>query len=228
MQCVYSAFIFRYRLVPTGSENPKVCVRDVCREFACELESIFVGVGLLLLSFLHFTTNLPKTDCSAKKREGARAEMVHSETSRSLHCTHRPREGTEKRKKNYFTPSHSVPPTGGLTTSQKTDASLCWVFCLLSSEGEVNVRQQRRTVQSRRQFSIGEEAVAGFIRWNFLLPVSARIIIQVTVCPPSPSPSHFASVLQDYSYKGNRLGRETGLRLLSVYCILNPVAESSV
>lgn len=31
------------------------------------LKVMFVGAGLLLLSFLHFTTNLPKTDCSAKK-----------------------------------------------------------------------------------------------------------------------------------------------------------------
>lgn len=98
MQCVYSAFIFRYRLVPTGSENPKVCVRDVCVTCAgsllVNLKVMFVGAGLLLLSFLHYQ---PTENClQCKKREGARAEMVHSETSRSLHCTHRPRKGTGK------------------------------------------------------------------------------------------------------------------------------------
>lgn len=100
MQCVYSAFIFRYRLVPTGSENPKVCVRDVCREFACELESNVCRSRLTLIVLPALPTYRKLT--AVQKREGARAEMVHSETSRSLHCTHRPREGTGKTGKKFL------------------------------------------------------------------------------------------------------------------------------
>lgn len=179
MQCVYSAFIFRYWLVPTGSENPKVCVRDVCREFAYELESNVCRsnfnlscLPLIVLPALYH--HLPSIDCSGKK--GRAQEQRWFIQKQPSVCAHRPREGTEKQeKKNPFTHSHSDCSSHRWFDYFTEDwcQPLLSLF-LLSSEGEVNV------------FSIGEEAVARFTQWNYLLPVSARIFIQVTVWAPLP------------------------------------------
>lgn len=90
MQCVYSAFIFRYRLVPTGSENPKVCVRDVCREFACELESNVCRsrLTLIVLPALPTYRKLPAVQKKGgrKSRDGSfrnkQKSALHTQTKR--------------------------------------------------------------------------------------------------------------------------------------------------
>lgn len=94
------------------------------------LKVMFVGATLtshafLLLSFLHFTTTY--LALTAVERKGGRKSRDGSfrNNRQSVH-TDQEREQKNRKKK---IPSHiltqTVPPTGGLTTSQKTDASLC-------------------------------------------------------------------------------------------------------